>query len=188
MEEWLEFYKPYFSTEDEAIQFVQDCEKQSPPRNTSKILMHQAQRLISLADEVLKIRPYDESLQVLFLIMCAENIAKLHDRFNGEGQSRVFVRRFFKKFLSNEDKMTLGCGFIDEYDNLQRSLGFDLVVDMLYKIRCDVVHEGNYKDFYFHDGIMSILNTNPNVTSNLRLIDVRNIIVRGCIKAVQNRL
>jgi len=150
--------------------------------------MHQAQRLISLADEVLRIRPYDESLQVFFLIMCAENIAKLHDGFNGEGKSRFYVRKFFEKFLSNHDKEILASGFIDEDDNLQRSLDFEQVVNMFYNLRCDVVHEGNYKDFYFHDHTCSILNTNPNVTAILRLKDIRSIIVRGCIKAVQDSL
>lgn len=120
--------------------------------------------------------------------MCAENIAKLHDNFNGEGKSKAYVTKFFEEFLSAKEKEILAWGFIDGDDDLQRSLGFDRSVDLLYKIRCDVVHQGNYKDFNFHDGTMSFGSDYYNVTSKLRLTDVRNIIVRGCIKAVQNRL
>jgi hypothetical protein len=188
MKKWLDFYIPHFNKESIAIQFVKECEKQSPPLNTAKIMMHQAQRLICLADQVLKIRPNDESLYVFFLIMCTENISKLHDSFMGEGKSRFYVKRFFKKFLSEEDKEILANGFIDEDDKSQRPLGFERAVDMLYDIRCDVVHEGNYIGFYFCDDKSPIQNTNPNVTANLRLRDVRNIIVRGCIKAAESKL
>ncbi len=188
MNDCLDFFRPHFDAEPEAVRFVKECERQSPPANTAKILMHQTQRLISLADQVLEIRTYDESLHVLFLIMCSENISKLQDGYLGDGKSRAYVRRFFERFLSQADKDILGDGFINNDDKLQRPLGFDRAVELLYDIRCDVVHEGNYIGFYFHDGKTPILNTNPNVTANLRLRDVRNIIVRGCIKAVQTRL
>ncbi|MHA1444420.1 MAG: hypothetical protein ACTSR4_06695, partial [Candidatus Hodarchaeales archaeon] len=59
--------------------------------------------------------------------------------------------------------------------------------EMLYKIRCDVVHEGNYTGFVFHDGISGMVNTNPDVTTNITLQDVRDVIIHGCIKAIQNK-
>ena len=88
---------------------------------------------------------------MLFLIMCAENIAKLHDGFSGEGKSRYYVREFFANFVSPPDKDALSYGFTLNVDRLPH-IGFSKAVDLLYDIRCDVVHEGNYTDFAFHDG------------------------------------
>jgi len=188
MDKWLNFYLPFFDNSKDAEKFVSMCEKQHPPDNLAKILMHQTQRLISLADEIPKIRPHDESLQILFLIMCAENISKLHDGFTSEGKSRNYVHRFFDKFLSDPDKTLLENGFIDNDDPLLSPLGLKRVVDMFYDIRCDVVHEGNYSFFQFHDGTTPMVNADPNVNSYLRFNDVRNIIVRGCITAIKDKL
>lgn len=188
MQKWIDFYQPFFPSLEEVTDFVSSCEQLAPPNNVAKILMHQTQRLISLADDIQVIRREKESLQVLFLIMCAENIAKLHDAFTGEGQSRAYVRRFFNNFLSQADQDTLGRGFIDGNDHLMRSLGLGRVIDMLYGIRCDVVHEGNYWGFTFHDGNMAMVNTDPNINAHLQCQEVRNIVVRGCINAIRDKL
>lgn len=182
---WIDFYRPFFTSQKDAEQFISDCERLAPPNNLAKVLMHQTQRLISLADYMEVIRAHDEPLKVLFLIMCAENIAKLYDGFNGEGQSRVYVKKFFTDFLPQADKDALGSGFFDIND---RTLSLEMVVDMLYDIRCDVVHEGNYVSFAFHDGCTPMVNTNPRVEAHLRFTEVRNIVVRGCIGAVQAKL
>ena len=150
--------------------------------------MHQTQRLISLADDIARIRPHEEALQLLILIMCTENIAKIYDSFQGDGQSRAYVKKFFNDFLTQNDQQTLGNGFTDNDDPQSRPIGFNRAVDILYDIRCDVVHEGNYTDFAFHDGRTTILNTDPNVTAHLRLKDLCRIIVQGCIKAATDRL
>ena len=178
MEKWRDFYISFFPEQKSAEKFIELCEVQQPPNNLAKILMHQSKRLITLADDILNIRPHEESLQILFLIMCTENISKLHDSYSKEGKSRYYVHRFFEKFLSNDDKRILENGFIDMDDIHLNPLGLKKVVDMLYDIRCDVVHNGKYP----------IQNTDPAVKANLRYIDVRNIIVRGCINAVNDKL
>ena len=170
------------------VDFIEGCEKQTPPDNIAKILMHQTQRLVSLSVDIQKIRPNDEPLQLLFLVMCAENVAKLHDGYTGESKSKFYVRKFFNDFLSDADKSSLANSFIDNNDKWLRSLSLENVVDMFYRIRCDVVHEGNYIDFAFSNGNMALLNTDPNVTAHLPLKDVREIIIRGCISAAQRRL
>lgn len=188
LEKWLDFYISFFPEQKGAEKFIELCEGQQPPNNLAKILMHQAKRLITLADDILNIRPHEESLQILFLIMCTENISKLHDSYYKEGKSRYYVHRFFEKFLSNDDKRILGNGFIDMDDIHLNPLGLKKVVDMLYDIRCDVVHEGNYSFFSFHNGKYPIQNTDPAVKANLKYIDVRNIIVRGRINAINDKL
>ena len=185
MQTWIDFYQPFFRRQQDVEKFVSDCERLGPPNNAAKILMHQTQRLVSLSDDVEAIRPHDEPLKVMFLIVCAENIAKLHDRFTRGGQSGAYVRKFFNDFLSQSNKDLLGSGFVDANDCM---LGFDKAIDMLYDIRCDVVHEGNYASFAFHDGSMPMVNTDPPVEAHLQFSDVRNIVVKGCIGAVQSRL
>ena len=189
MEPWLSFYRPHFSSQTAAEKFVDACEKLQPPapNHVAKIIMHQALRLVSIVDDLPKFRPHEEPLQVLFLVMCAENIAKLHDGFNGEGKSRYYVQRFFTSFLSQADKDALTYGFTLNADRLP-PIGFTKAVDLLYDIRCDVVHEGNYTDFAFHDGQMPMVNTNPDVITNIRLMQVRDIVVRGCINAIEDKL
>ena len=90
MDKWLDFYRPHFNSEEETYQFVDACENKTYPNNVAKVLMHQAKRLISLSKDINQIRPKDEPLQLLFLIMCAENMAKLQDGFDGEGKSKFY--------------------------------------------------------------------------------------------------
>jgi hypothetical protein len=69
-----------------------------------------------------------------------------------------------------------------------RALPFKRAVDILYDVRCDVVHEGNYWGFAFHDGSTPMLNTDPDVIVNIRLDDLRTIVIHGSINAVTERL
>ena len=188
MEQWVNFFKPFFPTPAATEAWVERCELLAPPNNHAKIMMHQAQRLISIADDLQKIRPHAESLQLMFYMVCAEHLAKLHDKFNDDGQSRKYVHRFFTNFVSDDDRNTLAAAFTNHTDHLMRSLPFDRAVDMLYRIRCDVVHEGKYWGFAFHDGSMQMTNTDPDVIAKIQLSDLRKIIVRGCINAVTERL
>jgi hypothetical protein len=189
METWLSFYRPHFPSQMAAEEFVETCEKLQPsaPNHVAKIMMHQAPRLVSIVDDLPKFRPHQEPLQVLFLVMCAENLAKLHDGFSGEGKSRYYVQKFFASFLSQADKDALSYGFTLNADRLP-PIGFSKAVDLLYDIRCDVVHEGNYTDFAFHDGQMPMVNTNPDVIAKIRLARVRDIVVGGCINAIKDKL
>ena len=167
---------------------MESCE--THPNNVAKVLMHQVQRLISLSDDIQKIRPNDEPLKLLILIMCVENVAKLHDGYTGESKSKHYVKKFFNDFLSDADKDLLRNGFTDNNDEWLRPLSFENVVELLYKIRCDVVHEGNYTDFSFYDGKMDMLNyTDPYVViPHITLQDVRDLIIRGCINVIQDKL
>jgi hypothetical protein len=80
MDKWLEFYQPYFANRNDLEQFVQACEdlELHDPRHRAKIMMHQGKRLISLADKKEIVEPGYQPLKLLFLLICAENISKLH--------------------------------------------------------------------------------------------------------------
>jgi hypothetical protein len=188
MENWLNFYRPFFPSEEALQGFVVACEQLTPPDNLAKIVMHQCQRLISLSDEIANIRPNREALQLLFLMICAENISKLHDSFEEEGQSRRYVRKFFDDFLDENDKDTISIGFTDHSIQPMLNLSFRDAIDMLYDVRCDVVHEGNYWGFMFHDGQIPVLNNDPDIISNITFDQLRIIFIRGCINAIQDML
>ncbi len=75
-------------------------------------------------------------------------------------------------------------------DKWLRLLSFEDVIKMLYKIRCDVVHEGDYLGFSFYDGkteMLEIVNQFV-VTPHVTLQDIRPLIIRGCINAIQSKL
>ncbi len=181
---WLEFYKPFFADDDTAEAFVLMVENVSPenPRHAAKIMMHQTQRLISLADDVSSMRRNNETLQLLFLLICAENIAKLADDYNGESRSKPYVRNFFRWFLSPEEQTQLSTG-IARHDYQPSTL--DEAIDALYAVRCDVVHEGKYWGFHFRDGGGPVLHCEPDVTVSLTISEFRRMVVNGCIRAIQ---
>jgi hypothetical protein len=183
MDTWLDFYAPFFPSREATELFVGELEKLSrdAPRHRAKILMHQTQRLVSLADDMERIREGKQSLQLVFLIICCENVAKLFHHFEEDGQSKAYVRRFFDEFLVDDDRERLARALTTH--DLQ-ALSIREVADTLYAVRCDVVHEGNYWGFHFHNGRMPMLNTDPDVNVNIQFSELRNIVVRGAIQAI----
>ena len=139
MQKWIPFFEPHFESLEATQTFISTCEagKGEPPM----LMMHQTQRLVSLAEDIVQVRKKD-SLRVLFLLICAEAIAKLHDGVAEEGRSRPYTRRFFQDFVSTEDQETIEVSFFDV--DKEGPLDLKAAVDLLYDIRCDVVHEGNY--------------------------------------------
>jgi len=183
MDKWIDFYAPFFESREAVSQFIEELENLGPEdvKHPAKIMMHQAQRLVSLADDLPQIRAQRESLQLLFLLICAEHISKLHANFEAEGQSRAYTRRFFEELVPEDDQIRLVSGF-SSYD--RSPLTVMEVADLLYDVRCDVVHEGRYWGFHFHDGKTPMLNTDPDVIVNMRLHQLRDIVINGCINAI----
>ncbi|MBW7995475.1 MAG: hypothetical protein FVQ81_02665 [Candidatus Glassbacteria bacterium] len=139
-----------------------------------------------MADDLPRIKPDRESLQLLFLLICAENISKLYHNFNKEGKSRIYTRKFFEEIVPQQEREYLKNGFRHNIINPnQKPLTLREIIDFLYDVRCDVVHEGKYWQFFFSDGKMSMQNIDPDVTVNITLTQFRNIVVKVCIEAVK---
>ncbi len=183
MEEWIKFYTPYFANEDEAHEFVECCENGSGA-SSAKLIMHQTQRLISLSKDVSVLRQGYDGLQLLFLIICAENVAKLAYNFNKESSSRKYVKIFFTEFLSEVDKNCLIQGVVG-FNNEHLSL--EAIVMAFYKIRCEVVHEGKSWGFSFSKNGSQMFSL-PNFIVRIQLKELRDIIVRGSICAANKSL
>ncbi len=183
-DKWIAFYRPFFRSEEDTQAFVAPLEtlSQRDQRHPAKIMMHQTQRLVSLADDLPRIRKGNETLRLLFLMICAEHIAKLAANFTQDGFSRAYVQKFFSWFLSIEQQRLLSVG-ISRHDRTPLSL--QGAVDALYDVRCDVVHEGKYWGFHFHDGRTAMLNCEPDVIVSLTLAEFRSLVVQGCINAIE---
>jgi len=81
-----------------------------PPRNIAKLIMHQGQRLVSLAEDVLRIRPKRESMQVFFLVVCGEAVAKLMLVPKTRSGLATLFREFFSVLVPEPHRTTFGQG------------------------------------------------------------------------------
>ncbi len=185
--EWLNFYHDFFPDLASATEFVDRCEAQRPPDTTAKLIMHQTQRLATLGDELRAGHPDGDALAVLFLLVTAENVSKLHAKFDGEGQSRHHVRRFFTEFSSEPDQTILAKGVRDAGD---RPVGLAKTVDLLYGVRCDVVHEGRFWEFTLMKPDLPIVHAvnGSHFAIHLTLIDLRAVTIRTSIHAAEQAL
>ncbi len=183
IERWLPFYEPFFPSPAEADAFVTPLEalRLGDARHPAKIMMHQTQRLVSVSDDLPAIRHGNESLRLLFLLICAENIAKMADRFQGEGLSKAYVRNFFHWFLSPDEQRFLMSAITR---HSRTPLTLQEAVDTLYRVRCDVVHEGKYWGFHFRNGDIPILNLDPDVIVSMTFSEFRWLVVKGCINGI----
>ncbi|MBU0656695.1 MAG: hypothetical protein KJ914_16360 [Gammaproteobacteria bacterium] len=190
MEKWINFYRPYIATESELQEFVTGCENLQPEdhNHRAKIMMHQGQRLLVIADSMEEISPGYTPLKLLFLLIAAENISKLHISRNENGSSKYHVKRFFNQFCSEEDKQKIinGIGISEETSTL------DDVIDVLYDIRCDVVHEGTYWGFDFatseHPSILTGVHVDRILRVKLHYQEFRDVVARAIICSIQQIL
>ena len=177
---WVQFYAPVIG-HDTAINLVQRTQN-GPPANRAKLILYQTRRLVSIADDIINIRPGREALQLLFLLICAEHVAKLAKGTGKEGKSRHYTKEFFRRFMSDADRDLLDTGFKDR--NMM-PMEWQTSIDALYDVRCDVVHEGAYWEFHFRQGDVSMLNLETQMIAEITLVDFRNIIIRCAARAVE---
>jgi hypothetical protein len=185
MDKWISFYSMHFDNRQETIDFVQLLEALdlAAPNHRAKIMMHQIQRLVSLADDVQKITENCDALRLFFLIICAENISKLQANYLDDDKSKYYVQNFFKNFMDSKDKKLIESSFVDstfKVLNLQEAIGF------LYKVRCSVVHEGNYWSFQFAFPDISVICCDPPLTVGIRFEQLRAVVVRSGINAIRS--
>jgi hypothetical protein len=187
MDAWLDFYRAYLSDSEVLRHFVYGCEQLEPddPRHRAKIMMHQGQRLLTIADAMGSLVSGREPLKLLFLLIASENIAKLHDAYDGEGKSRYYVKRFFNEFCMPEDKLAITRGL--ERSGQESSL--DDLISILYDVRCDVVHEGTYWGFDFATtecpSVLTGIHPDQVLRVKMQYEEFRDIVARGIVLATQ---
>lgn len=139
------FYSEIFGGVEPARTFYSKIEDLPPEKNAAKIVFHQAARMVWLADQIDEVARGRPAFQVLFYLITAELVAKITFGFTGDGDSKKYVRRFFAEICSDGSRTKLGRSFTAVHLG---SLSYQDAVDLLYKLRCDVVHEGKYASFH----------------------------------------
>ncbi len=176
-----EFYREAFGGDNGAAEFV-NCVRQIPAQKSqAKIVLHQAARMIWLSDRMEEVARGRAALQILFFLIAAEAVAKLVNGVTEEGQSRQQVHNFFEDICSPNHRKRLERGF-------SNSLGSGFltcreVVDFLYKIRCDVVHEGSYSEYTLKQGIPMLTPAGEDefFIAHITAGQLRQIILEGAL-------
>ncbi|HHF3262430.1 TPA: hypothetical protein ACVO3I_004346 [Vibrio diabolicus] len=190
MKQWVLFYKDYFESEKELNEFILRCEAVlvDEPEHRAKVMMHQGKRLVSLANSMESVAASRDALKLMFLLIACEHISKLYEEFDGVGQSKAHVIKFFENFLTEADKLQITQGI--ELCGKEYTLAD--VVKALYASRCDVVHEGHYFSFDFasekHKSVLTGRGTEQVLRVKLTYEQFRKILVSGIIRAVKGVL
>ena len=181
-----EFFSSAFVSMDAARTFVEQVERLHGPA-PAKLALHQAARMLWLADRIDEVARGRPALQILFYLIAAEAVAKITSGFKGEGQSKAYVRKFFGEICSEEHRRGLRTAFTGS--NMVGETSWEQAVDILYGVRCDVVHEGRYFEFHLADEgdpspMMSHWRDGYGV-ARLTLPQLRQIILEGTVRGVQ---
>ncbi len=151
------------------------------------IVMHQAARMIWLADRIEDVARGRPAVQILFFLIAAEAVAKLIAGFDGEGKSRQFVHKFFGELCSDDHRARLGRAIGDPGTFFSVSG----TVNYLYDIRCSVVHEGRYFDVHLRDHGTPTINVTKNgrsVVVYMSTAELRQIVLEGVVLSCERLL
>lgn len=187
-----EYYLPVLNTKRDAEIFVAKAKE----KLNSSIIVHQCARMLYLADRIYQRgRP---AFDILFFIIIAEATAKIKFDYIGEGDSKKYTSKFFEDILNEEEKEKLKKSFVKnrrvemEKEN-DKYLSLKEVIDLLYKVRCDIVHRGIYFDTIFlnneHDDYNTIFRWKDKqyISPNISTDDLRKIILKGVIRACETQ-
>jgi len=183
--DFVDFYAPAFPDRAAAAAFYERVKKDSASNNRPKLVLHQAARMIWLADRVEEVARGRPAFQVMFYLIAAEAVAKLVFDFQGHGQSRKHIRRFFEEICCEADRERLARAFrlTSGYLNLRQT------IDQFYLVRCDVAHEAMYYRFVMkdHESTYELLSgirfkDAESLTIEMSLQELRQIVLRGAVQ------
>lgn len=140
----IQFYLPFFTDENETEAFIKQCEAKE---ERSKKMINLLAWLVDIADKIGEVKPGRPSLQIVFLLTCAESNSKIKEIYTEEFKSREFTHKFFES-IKEEDKQLI-LENITESNLLNTDISFEDIIDILYNIRCETIHEGIYFHFCF---------------------------------------
>ena len=66
------------------------------------------------------------------------------------------------------------------------SLNLEQVARLLYDVRCDIVHEGNYWSFQFAFPDMPAISRELPIKVSIRYCQLRDMVVRAGVRAVES--
>lgn len=149
-----DFYTPFLLPES-ALDFLNEVNSVPSALVQARYIRDQTVRIITLAVTIHKIG-HGGDLVVMLLTIVAEAVAKLWSGFKGKGDSRKYVHRFFgeltpphvqSRLVSALKEARYGGIPMWPRENMRAVEDIESAVDLLYDIRCDVAHKGQYRDF-----------------------------------------
>lgn len=153
--EWLNFYRSEFKNLSDFQRFAEKCLIQESKKSLR--ILNAGMRLISFADNSHKLANKERpSLQILFLVLSAEACWRLkHDKKYDAKVSKKSVSEFCEEYFTNEDKELLKSKIrffsTDDNPELIGQPSFKKVIEYFYRIRCQVIHQGEYWHFFWAD-------------------------------------
>ena len=140
--------------------------------------------MVWLADQIDEVARGRPAFQVLLYLIAAELVAKIVAGFEGEGQSKAHVRKFFLEICSGTHRERLSQAFQNPGGAY---LTLEAAIDLLYDVRCDVVHRGQYYEFSLRRGDFPMLTSLQGVTrtTNISVDELRRIVLEGAVLAAK---
>ena len=170
---WIEFLSPYIGT-DKARDLVGECQA----HDGAKEALYNAKRLITLSSEMDEFRPGRAPLQLLFLLTCAEDLARRTRDSLHKHESRNAVILFFRRFADRGDLKTLSTQTICD-KGVKR---WEDVIHSLYEARNEVAHKGIYWQCAFADA--QHFQAATVRIAPMSMEDFRGIVVRATVRAL----
>jgi len=195
--ELSDFYREFFSNNAEMEKFIVEklgYRKSNIPRR----MINNIQRLVTLSDDIEKIKNGRDCLRLFFLVVCIETLYK----FANSTQKKLrMVIDFFQTYVAEDDKIFLLSNIRRDYDDCRYKPGepFDDNIDLeifariMYEVRSYFVHEGDYSSFHFaHNDIPELNHISVKekdgaqkeemmYSVSLKYADFRKICVNGLI-------
>lgn len=174
---WL-FYRDYFSSDGECLQFMYDALHQEPllrgrsyrlndetgmyeatdgakfhesvlfPRR----MLNEVERLVSAARDMEQIRKGKHIFKIVFLITCVETLQGMANVDTSEPQSKSQLLSFFEENTSATDKAFISAHFSHDDDDSASDNSedsFKQFIAVLNEYRNCATHEGDYWNYCF---------------------------------------
>jgi len=150
--EMSDFYRGNFESEEDMIAFFVKVFKNDENDKTPRRMMNQVQHLVSIANDMDKIRPGRDPLRIFFIKTCLEALCAL------SGTKKTTFYESFPAYMSAEGKTYILdnfslTGFDDVYMGQTYEASHNLTIDDFFEIikavRDIVAHEGNYWEMQF---------------------------------------
>lgn len=147
-----DFYRGNFESEEDMIAFFVKVFKNDKNDKTPRQMMNQVQHLVSIANDMDKIRPGRDPLRIFFIKTCLEALCAL------SGTKKTTFYESFPAYMSAEGKAYILdnfslTGFDDVYMGHTYEASHNLTIDDFFEIikavRNIVAHEGNYWEMQF---------------------------------------
>jgi len=142
----LEFWRNYFASREEALEFVKTCLKKLSTRR----MMLRVKSYVDISDNMPLVKKGRPALQVIFLMALAEGVATLKmTKFESIKLGSLGTIRSFFRCLLAEDKIRLEARFKRALTTFRyHKLGINSIVGIFYQARNDAVHGYGYWEFF----------------------------------------